>query len=44
MERSTEAHQVKRLKCEVERGPEIECIYASKKPFVVDRESTSRTT
>lgn len=44
MERYTAARQVKRLKREVERGTDIEYIYATKKTLVVDAERTSRTT
>ena len=44
MERHTAARQVKRLKREVERGADVEYIYASKKTLVVDAERTSRTT
>ena len=44
MERHTAARQVKRLKREVERGADVEYIYASKKTLVVDAGRTSRTT
>ena len=44
MERHVAAGQVRRLKREVERGTDVEYIYASKKTLVVDAERTSRTT
>ena len=44
MERHTAAHQVKRLKREVERGTDVKYIYASKKTLVIDLERTNRTT
>jgi uncharacterized protein (DUF433 family) len=44
MERYTAAQQIERLKREVERGADVEYIYANKKTLVVDAERTSRTT